>query len=72
MNMNDEIKVKRWMIVNIDNFIDECNEVDCTSMAENAAEEFDLYEDDVDYTIPEFVFDLAVNVSERWENQREV
>jgi hypothetical protein len=39
------------------------NEINCTKLAENTAAALNLYEDDEDYTIPEEVFDLAVEVS---------
>lgn len=35
-----------------------------TSLAEHAAHNFDIYEDDLDYEIPEWVFDLATEVFE--------
>ena len=40
----------------------------CTSteLAEAAADEFDLYEDDIDYVIPEVVFEAALEVLPSW------
>lgn len=37
-------------------------EVNHTSLAEDAACHFDLYENTVDYTIPEIVFELAGDI----------
>lgn len=48
----------------MNNHIDPCNEVNCTSLAEEAADVFDLYEDHEDYVIPEEVFDWAVEVAD--------
>lgn len=56
--------VKDWMRINMNNHIDPCNEVNCTSLAEEAADVFDLYEDHEDYVIPEEVFDWAVEVAD--------
>lgn len=53
-------KVKRWMENNRSEYIDDCNEVNYTGLAEGAAQEFDLYEDNEEATIPEWVFDLAL------------
>jgi hypothetical protein len=39
-------------------------EVNCTAMAESCACEFDLYEDKVEWVIPEVVFDWAVDVDD--------
>lgn len=62
-----EAKVSRWMIANLDRYVDNCNEIDLTRLAEDAAEEFHLYDDDVNFSIPECVFDLAVTVVEELE-----
>lgn len=43
---------------------DDCGEVNSTKLAEDCAQEFNLYGDDPDATIPMWVFDLAVTVSE--------
>lgn len=45
---------------------DDCGEVNCTKLAENMAEAHDLYEDNVDYEIPEHVFEQAFIASERF------
>jgi len=46
----------------------DCGEVNCTKLAENCAYELDLYVGD-EYTIPEEVFDLAVDTAEEWEKK---
>lgn len=40
------------------------NEINCTTLAEQTADKFNLYEDQ-DYTIPEEVFEEALKISER-------
>lgn len=58
-------KVRNYMRQDIDNCVDpQTNEVDCTKLAENAAQQFDLYLDDDAATIPDWVFDLAVDVND--------
>lgn len=65
----DEKAVRNWMIqeleFNQDDYLD-CDEINCTSLAENAAQALDLYQGD-DAEIPEEVFDLAVEVAEQFE-----
>jgi hypothetical protein len=62
--MNIDTKnVKKWMKKNKNQFIDSCNEVNLTALAEAAAEEFNLYIVDMDYMIPDEVFDLAVEAA---------
>lgn len=54
--------IKRWMNNNVNKFLDDCNEINATALAENAAQEFDLYEGR-DYKIPNIIFDLAAQVA---------
>lgn len=61
----NEDTVRRWMAQNAGNYC-ECGEVRTTTLAEDAADEFDLYEDD-EYTIPECVFELAAEVADWYE-----
>lgn len=66
----DKVKTKRWMEQHVKDHVDrQTDEVNTTSLAEEAATEFDLYEDSKDYKIPEEVFDLAVDVGEAWEKK---
>jgi hypothetical protein len=58
----DQVKVKRWMRIHESEYMDECNELDCTRLAEDAAQEFDLYEGD-NCDIPEWVFELSAGLS---------
>lgn len=53
-------RVKKWMHFHFYEYSYD----DCTKLAEDAANEFDLYEDDVDYVIPEWVFELSAIASE--------
>ena len=62
--MTNRDLVRMWMMAEVEDYDDGC-EVNCTKMAEDAAYEYDLYDDDVDFTIPEWVFELAFEV-ERW------
>lgn len=56
--------VLRWMRSNAADYYDyECDEWNCTQMAEAAAVEFNLHTG-AEYDIPEWVFELAFHVSE--------
>lgn len=60
-------KVRNAMRQELDNCVDpKTNEVNCTLLAENVASELDLYVDHVSWTIPEEVFDLAVEVADKY------
>lgn len=54
----------RWMNNNSDDHIDPCNsrELLCTQLAEACADALNIYNDDADQTIPEWIFELAVEV----------
>jgi hypothetical protein len=57
-------KVRNWMRREVLNYLDDCNEINCTKLAEDAADEFNLYVDDPEEgTIPEWVFDMSFQVS---------
>lgn len=62
----DQEEVKEWMekeiLYNRSDY-DDCGECDCTLLAENAAQMFDLYEGD-DCDIPDWIFELAVEINE--------
>jgi hypothetical protein len=59
-------KVLAWMRNNFREHVDgSCNELNMTTLSESAADNFNLYEDEVDYTIPEWVFELATQVKVR-------
>lgn len=67
-------KVKNWMTRELQNNssdYDDCGEVNCTRLAENAAQAMDLYLDDPDFTIPSEVFDAAVMVAEKFEKMNQ-
>ena len=42
----------------------EQGEINTTMLAETTSSEYDLYEDHVDYPIPEWVFELAMHAEE--------
>ncbi len=70
MNEHKLIKARRWMFRALNQRVSEYRvgeELNCTKLAEDCAEDMDLYEDHVDYKIPEELFDLAVKVTEEWE-----
>jgi hypothetical protein len=56
--------VRGWMRNNLRSYVDRCGEINCTLMAENAADEFDVYLGNPEYTIPTWVFDEAVDAVE--------
>lgn len=67
-----KIQALRWMknTLRFDfESYDDCGEVNCTKLAEDCAEALNLYEDDVDFEIPEVVFDAAVDVSRSFEKK---
>jgi hypothetical protein len=50
------------MSLNRETYIDQrTSELDCTRLAEEAADMFNLYEGD-DFTIPEWVFEMAAEL----------
>lgn len=54
--------VKAWMREHANKYIDQCDELNITLLAEHAAYEFDLYLNTPDATIPEWVFDMSFDV----------
>lgn len=70
MNENDLERAKSWMnkalTYETNDYLD-CGEVNCTKLAEDAAEALELYADE-EATIPEEVFDLAAEVAEEFES----
>jgi hypothetical protein len=66
----DRSKVKGWMTKEVGNHVDrKTDEVNTTSLAEAAASEFNIYEDNRDYKIPDDLFDLSTQVGEVWEKK---
>jgi len=62
--MTNRDLVRMWMMAEVEDY-DDGIDINCTRLAEDAADEYDLYDDDIDFTIPEWVFELAFEV-ERW------
>jgi len=58
-----------WMCQHVSEYLDACNEVDCTRLAEDAADEFDLYVGD-EATIPEELFEGAFLAHCKLEEKR--
>jgi hypothetical protein len=57
-------KVKKWMLSNYRDYVDPVtDELNCTMLAEQAANMFDLYNNDMEFDIPEEVFEWASEVS---------
>jgi hypothetical protein len=68
----NEDTVRRWMAQHAGEYYD-CGVVKTTKLAEDAALQFDLYEGEgSDYTIPECVFELALEVAEWYELDEEI
>lgn len=65
---------KKWMIVMLQKdpktYQDSAGEWNCTLLAEDCANIFDIYENE-NFDIPEWVFDLAVDVTEDFNDQSE-
>lgn len=69
-NKQVERKVKKFMLQNIEDHIDKyTGEVNLTSLAEEAGDEFKIYEDKKKYKIEEVVYDWAVEVEEEWSRK---
>ena len=62
--MPNKREVAAYMRREIGDHIDITGEANTTAMAEDAADEFSLYGPTVDCEIPEWVYDLAVDVAE--------
>jgi hypothetical protein len=59
-------KVKKWMINNSSNYKDILTgELNCTSLAEEAANEFDLYSEESTFEVPDELFAWAVEVKQQ-------
>lgn len=64
---------KSWMIQQLSyrkgDYLDSGGEFNCSKLAEDCAFHFGIYVDEVneDCTIPEWLFDLAVDVAETFE-----
>jgi hypothetical protein len=58
--------IERWMKDHIDDYISSDGVgINCTLLAQDAANTFDIYEGTgSDYTIPEWVYDMAVKVED--------
>ena len=60
--------IKRWMVDNIEDHRDHLtNEVNFTTLAEDAAREFNLYDERHPNQAAEFLFDLALEASDEAE-----
>ncbi len=67
---NQKRKVKGYMFLNIQDHLDHNGELNCTQLAEYAASDLEYYLND-DLDIPEWIFDLAVDVEEQWRKDKE-
>jgi len=61
-------KVTEFMDKVVENYVGAGQEIDLTHLAEDAAFDFDLYDEVSD--IPEWVFELALECSQRWEAEQ--
>jgi len=70
MNKNKLIsEMVKELQMNFEDY-DDCGEVNHTKLSENMAEEHNIYVDEIDYEIPEYVFEAAVIAAEKYENQQ--
>ena len=75
VDTEDKARAKKWMMDTLfeahesgdDNDYFDCGEIQCTALAENCADEYDLMDDDGD--IEEWVLELAVDVAEEFEDE---
>lgn len=67
MDKSVEDKARLWMKNSINNEWADWDELTCTRLAEDCASLFDLYDDD-DANILEWVYDLAVDVLEKFNH----
>lgn len=58
---------EHYMRLRVEEHIDSCGEVNMTALAEETADAGDLYEDDIEYGIPEWVFELAYDIAQEFE-----
>lgn len=59
-------KVKKWMLNNYSGYVDPMTgELNATSLAEAASDQYDLYHDHISWEIPEEVFSWSVEISEQ-------
>lgn len=66
LKLSGEKDVRRWMTEHVTEYLDECNEVNCTHLAEAACQEFDAYGPAPDYACPEEYFDWAVDAEDEY------
>lgn len=59
LSEEDEERVRIWMEDNYEDYFDECDELDCTHLAEDCAVALNLCVGD-DEHIPEAIFEIAV------------
>jgi len=59
MLLSDENRARRFMDNNKLDYVDYSNQMNCTTLAEDCAEELDLYEDDIVFTIPKWLYSLS-------------
>ena len=54
--------VKEWMLYNYEYCMQWSSfTLNCTKLAEMAADEYNIYEDEIEYNIPDWVYDLAID-----------
>ena len=55
-----------WIVHNMNNHQDPItDEYNYTTITEELAAQFNLYEDEIDYEIPEDVFDMVLNIVDK-------
>ena len=71
--MTEEQAAKEWLLYefryNKKEYLDECNELNYTKIAEDCANSLNIYENEVDYKIPDWLFSMVIDVAEKFEQK---
>lgn len=60
-------EVRKWM----HDLVEENDgDLSATHLAEDSADEFNIYENEIDFPIPEWMFELSADVIDQWEQGR--
>lgn len=67
--MATEREIKKYMKTWLADYVDECDEINATGLAEDACANFDNYEAGPTYDIPEVYFEIAGKLAMDYENR---
>jgi hypothetical protein len=65
MSNNDSVQIRRWMKTYVENYVDECGEVNCTRMVEDWDSSCGTGEDTLNSD--HIAWDIAVKVADEYE-----